>query len=188
MERSSNDNARLFTRIILAVVALDVVTKMLAVSRLPLRVPQEVLGQEWMRLTLVYNRGAAFGIHLFGHDVLTRIVFTVLTVVALVILWRLFVQTREGDGLRVVAISLVCAGAIGNLIDRVRSEMGVVDFLDFGIGASRWPTFNVADMAVSSGAIMLAVVLWREEAEQKRDAAAVAPGASLTRSSGENAV
>jgi len=63
----------------------------------------------------------------------------------------------------VLALALVCAGALGNLFDRLRSDLGVVDFLDVGAGATRWPTFNVADMAVSVGAILLAWVLWQED-------------------------
>jgi signal peptidase II len=188
MARSSG-NTPLFARVALVVITLDVITKLLAVSYLPLRVPQELLGQEWMRLTLVYNRGAAFGLHLFGHDVLTRVVFTVLSIVALFILWRLFLQTREGDGTRVLALALVSGGAVGNLIDRIRSSAGVVDFLDFGIGANRWPTFNIADMAVSTGAIMLAVTLWREETRQKQEVAQpVQRGPSLTPGSGGNTI
>ena len=62
------------------------------------------------------------------------------------------------------ALGLVCAGAVGNLIDRVFSSMGVVDFIDIGINDMRWPTFNVADMAVSTGAFLLAWVLWGDEA------------------------
>jgi signal peptidase II len=49
------------------------------------------------------------------------------------------------------------------LIDRLRSAQGVVDFIDVGIGAHRWPTFNVADMGVSVGAVLLAWVLWQED-------------------------
>jgi signal peptidase II len=63
----------------------------------------------------------------------------------------------------VIALGLVCGGAIGNLIDRVRSPIGVVDFLDIGFRDWRWPTFNVADMAVSIGAFLLAWALWGEE-------------------------
>jgi signal peptidase II len=46
-----------------------------------------------------------------------------------------------------LAIASVAAGAVGNLIDRIRSDLGVVDFIDVGFGLHRWPTFNVADMA-----------------------------------------
>jgi signal peptidase II len=51
----------------------------------------------------------------------------------------------------------------------VRSERGVVDFLDIGVGEVRWPVFNVADIAVTTGALLLALSLWREEQEVRRD-------------------
>jgi signal peptidase II len=53
----------------------------------------------------------------------------------------------------------------------------VVDFLDLGVGSWRWPTFNVADMAVSCGAVLLAISLWREDA--RREAAQAQPGRPL---------
>lgn len=153
---------RVFAGIIFGVVALDVVTKQVAEWYLPPSVPQPVLGLDWLRLTLVYNRGAAFGIHL-GNLALTRLVFILLTFVALFILWRLFRQTALQDRWRALSIALVFGGAVGNLIDRIASSRGVVDFLDVGVGATRWPTFNVADMAVTTGAVLLARALWREE-------------------------
>jgi signal peptidase II len=153
-------NAALFWPVIVFVAVLDVVTKAMAVQALvPQRIPHEVLG-EYVRLTLVYNPGAAFGLHLGPQS---RWIFTALTLVALIILWRLYRATQRGDTPRVLALALVCAGAVGNLIDRLRSGLGVVDFLDVGVGATRWPTFNVADMAVSVGAILLAWVLWQED-------------------------
>jgi signal peptidase II len=158
MRRESN--AALFWPVIVFVAVLDVVTKAMAVRALvPQRVPHEVVG-EYVRLTLVYNPGAAFGLHLGSQS---RWIFTALTLVALVILGRLYQATQRGDTLRVLALALVCAGAVGNLIDRLRSDLGVVDFLDVGLGTTRWPTFNVADMAVSVGAILLAWVLWQED-------------------------
>jgi signal peptidase II len=113
-----------------------------------------------LRFTLVYNPGAAFGLHLGPYS---RVIFTALTVVALFILGRLYRATAPGDQWRTVALALVCGGAVGNLLDRLRSDLGVVDFLDVGVGDMRWPTFNVADMAVSCGAVLLALVLWRED-------------------------
>jgi signal peptidase II len=71
-------------------------------------------------------------------------------------------QTESSHRVRLLALGLVCGGAVGNLIDRIRSSRGVVDFIDVGIGQLRWPTFNVADMAVTCGAVALALVLWAE--------------------------
>jgi signal peptidase II len=125
----------------------------------PQRMPHQIIGDS-VRLTLVYNPGAAFGLHLGSYS---RWIFMALTIGALYILGRLYRTTRDGDLSRTLAIALVCGGAVGNLIDRIRSSVGVVDFIDVGIGDMRWPTFNVADMAVSVGAFLLAWVLWGEE-------------------------
>jgi len=163
MQRS---NAGLFWPVLLIVTAIDVITKRFAVLWLPpQRIPHEVYG-DWLRFTLVYNPGAAFGLHVGQYS---RWIFMVLTLVALVILARLYRGTRYGDTTRTIALAIVCGGAVGNLIDRIRSGAGVIDFIDVGLGDSRWPTFNVADVAVSTGAFLLAWVLWEED----RDTVAV---------------
>ena len=142
------------------VTILDIITKELARTRLaPEHFPRELLG-DFFRLTLVYNPGAAFGLNVGPYS---RSIFTVLTIGALWILIRLYKSTAEGDRVRVAALSLVIGGALGNLINRLWSERGVVDFLDVGLGASRWPTFNFADVGVSVGAFLLAWVLWGED-------------------------
>ena len=167
--------AQIFWPVVITVVLSDIVTKWIAVRDLyPRGVPREVFG-DVVRLTLVYNRGAAFGLHLGEYS---RWIFLVLTLVALVILAQLYRQTSGRDIARTLAISLVSAGAIGNLIDRIRGPQGVVDFIDIGIGDMRWPTFNVADMAVSTGAILLAWVLWGEEKSERAAAPSVSPTSS----------
>ncbi len=166
----SRSNAALFWPVLAIVTMLDVVTKNLAEHLLePQHVPHEVLGRG-VRLTLVYNPGAAFGLNLGAQS---RWIFTALTIIALLILGRLYRSTTRGDWPRVLALSLVCAGAFGNLLDRLRSGLGVVDFIDMGLGDARWPTFNVADMAVSVGAMLLALVLWREDRAVARAETAV---------------
>ncbi|MFI5230352.1 MAG: signal peptidase II [Gemmatimonadales bacterium] len=159
MQRS---NAGLFWPVLMIVAAVDSATKALAASRLiPQQIPHAIYG-DWLRFTLVHNPGAAFGLHIGSYS---RWIFMVLTIVALVILGRLYAATKPGDLLRTLSLALVCGGAIGNLIDRIASRDGVVDFIDIGFGDSRWPTFNIADMAVSIGAFLLAWVLWGEDAE-----------------------
>ena len=180
----SRSNSALFWPVLAVVATLDVVTKGFAERLLaPQRIPHDVFGS-WVRLTLVYNPGAAFGLNLGAQS---RWIFTGLTLIALVILGRLYLSTTRGDTPRTLALALVCAGALGNLLDRLRSEMGVVDFLDVGFGDARWPTFNVADMAVSVGAVLLAWVLWQEdraamrhESEQRVLTPAVSTPASAT--------
>jgi signal peptidase II len=151
--------------VLLGVVALDFVTKRIAVTTLS-RGAAPVLG-DWLVLRLVYNPGAAFGIHVGDYS---RWVFTGLALVALVVLGAMVRQTRPDQWFRLTALALVCGGAVGNLGDRLRSGRGVVDFIDVWIGSFHWPTFNVADMAVSCGAVALAMVLWSEGRDSERAA------------------
>lgn len=166
MPRSSS-KALIFWPLMVVLVVADRITKAVAEQVLwPRGVPNPVFG-DWFRWTLVYNPGAAFGLHLGPYS---RWIFLALTIGALWILWQLYRQTEPGNRWRTVAISLVTAGALGNLIDRIVSPNGVVDFIDIGLRDMRWPTFNVADMAVSTGAILLAAVLWREDEQAARAA------------------
>ena len=167
MPRSSSPNALRFWAVVIVVLVADVITKAWAEASLLRYAARPVIG-EWLQLRLVYNPGAAFGLYLGSYS---RWIFMALTVFALVVLYNLYRSTRQGDGPRVLALALVCAGAVGNHVDRVRSPRGVVDFIDVGVGSLRWPTFNVADMGVSIGAFMLAWVLWGVEKEAARAAA-----------------
>jgi signal peptidase II len=121
-------------------------------------------------LTLAFNKGAAFGIRL-GED--SRWFFVPVTMIALVLLALLLAQSRRDDFLRLVALSLVVSGAVGNLYDRVRWSRGVVDFIGpVNLGFADFPIFNVADIAITCGAVLLALSFWLEEREERRAAAA----------------
>jgi signal peptidase II len=150
------------------VIVVDLVSKLLAEQLLaPRYVPHPVIG-DVVRFTLAYNPGAAFSMSLGSYS---RQIFGAFAVIALVVLWRLYRMTgsgaRAGDRLRVFALGLAWGGAAGNLIDRFRSPQGVVDFIDIGLGDVRFWTFNVADSAVTIGALALAWALSREERESK---------------------
>lgn len=158
-----------FWGLVAIVVILDRITKVLAERALGAGESISVAG-EAVQFRLVHNPGAAFGLHL---GVYSRWIFMVIAIVAVVFLYRMWRETDIADRLRLFAVGFVAGGAAGNLIDRFISPQGVVDFIDVGIGAARWPTFNVADIAVSCGAVALAFSLWREDA--RRAAAAVPP-------------
>jgi len=167
-ESTRHANAFLFWGVIVVVVLVDVISKALAVNGLsPAYTPHEIVG-DFIRFTLAYNPGAAFGLNLGAAS---RWIFTALTLVALAVLGALYRATRPTEHLRTLALALVSAGAVGNLIDRLRWSVGVVDFIDVGIGTHRFWTFNVADSAVSVGAILLGWVLLQADREAARVAA-----------------
>lgn len=159
-------------------IVIDLITKLLAERFLaPRYVPHPIIG-EFVRFTLAYNPGAAFSMSLGPYS---RYIFGLFAVIALVVLWRLYRLSgpakRSGDRMRIFALGLAWGGAAGNLVDRIRSPLGVVDFIDVGVSTWRFWTFNVADSAVTIGAIVLAWSLSREERQERhaREAAAHAP-------------
>ena len=162
--------ATVFTAILSIIVILDIATKRWALDALRDR-SMELFGG-LVPLTLAFNKGAAFGLTI-GSD--PRLFFIPVSVIALVLLGGLLLRTDERDLFRILAISLVFAGALGNLIDRVRWSRGVVDFIGpINLGFMNWPIFNVADMAISCGAVALAISFWTEE-EQTADETSEAP-------------
>src|SRR5437868_12426469 len=160
---TTSSNARVFWGAELGVVALDIVTKLLVQHYLPMLEPRPIIG-DFVRFTLVYNTGAAFSMSLGPHS---RWIFVSFAAIALVILWKLYRQGPARDTARSLALGLAWGGAAGNLIDRIREPLGVVDFIDIGVGTVRFWTFNVADSAVTIGAFLLAWVLWHEERQPR---------------------
>jgi signal peptidase II len=150
------------------VVTLDLATKWWVVDNMSLHQTISVFG-DVVRLTYTHNPGAAFGINIGEHS---RIFFLVLSLLALGVLAAIYRSTPSTDRLRLLAVALVGAGAIGNIVDRVRYESGVVDFLDVGLGAHRWWVFNVADSAVTVGAILLLISFLLEERREHSEKAA----------------
>jgi len=151
--------AKAFWSLLAVLVLADCSTKRLAVYHLsPPYIPHEVMG-DWFRLTLAYNRGAAMGLF-FGPY--SRLGLSLTALFALALLGTLYRRSSAGDAWRAAALALVAGGAVGNLLDRLRSARGVVDFIDVGIGDMRFWTFNMADIGITCGALLLAILLARE--------------------------
>lgn len=150
---------------------LDQATKVLAVELLP---ASGVVGVDlrWLDLRLVRNPGGAFGIPGFPG------LFVLVTVVVLILVARALPRT---DRLSLAfAYGLVTGGALGNVIDRVAREPGfpsghVVDFLDLGW----WPVFNLADVGIVVGALLVAVLLTKADREERAIEAARAEHRSV---------
>jgi signal peptidase II len=163
---------KLYSAVLLVggLIALDIVTKRWAERTLEYGLPMDILG---VPLTLAYNTGVAFGLPLPGAG---RWIIMLATVFVLVVLTGIFRRTPGRDWSRLLAVQLVAAGALGNFIDRVRWSGGVVDFIGpIDLGFMHWPIFNVADMAITSGAVLLALSMLREETAETAAAPALDP-------------
>ena len=142
----------------LAVLVLDQWTKWLVEVHLPNHTAQPLV-DGFLNLTHVRNTGVAFG--LFASDAGGQSwLLTVLGVAALLAVGLYFWFAPARDRSLLVALALVVGGAIGNLIDRVSSG-AVTDFIDVYVGNHHWPSFNVADSAISVGIVLMAIDSFR---------------------------
>ena len=134
--------------VFLSAVFMDQSSKALIQNTLQLRESVHVVGSV-IKLTYIHNPRGAFGLPLGGN--LVFIVFSVLAIFFIVYyLWKIPKERLWSKG----ALSLILGGALGNLIDRLRFGE-VIDFIDIGIGKTRWPVFNVADIGVTVGVAFL---------------------------------
>jgi signal peptidase II len=106
-----------------------------------------------------------------------------LSIATLFVLLYMYRQTPREDRVQIASIALICGGAVGNLLDRIKSPRGVVDFIDIGIGSHRFWTFNLADLGVTLGtAILTWILCTRASREQAAVQTAPTPAPALSRS------
>ncbi|PYS02969.1 MAG: signal peptidase II [Acidobacteria bacterium] len=145
-----------------ATLALDRWTKTLIQKHFDLNESISVI-DGFFNITYVRNTGVAFGI----FDPLSlpakSVLLSVFTAFAAVVVITYSVRSSLRNRLLQFALALVLGGALGNLYDRLAYGY-VVDFLEFYIGTYHWPSFNVADSAISIGVVLLALEILRNEA------------------------
>jgi signal peptidase II len=136
--------------LIVAVTLFDQASKSFVIDYF-MRQPQAIAVTGFFNLALSFNTGISFGIFRGGADwVRWVLILAGFGIMAVLLDWL----RREPGRTLSLAIGLICGGALGNIIDRIRLG-AVVDFLDFYLGAWHWPAFNFADTAIVLGVLGL---------------------------------
>lgn len=138
---------------VICVVLVDFVSKAYISSTMVLHESVPVI-EGFFNITYVRNPGAAFGLFSEASGTFRLLFFVAVTVLAIVLVLYYIVRSSVEESLVIFSLSLILSGAVGNLIDRV-CYGEVVDFLDVYIGSHHWPAFNVADSAITVGALIL---------------------------------
>jgi signal peptidase II len=133
-----------------AVIVFDQLTKALVARTFAVHESVEIT--PFFNMVLVYNRGAAFSLLADAGGWQRGLFIAIAVVASFWIAWLL--RRHAAETLFCLALSLVLGGALGNVIDRVHAG-AVLDFLDFHAFGYHWPAFNVADIAISCGAVLL---------------------------------
>lgn len=118
----------------------------------------------FFNITRIHNKGAIFGAFSQTGNPLVFLVLTAASLLALGLVGYYFVKTPPSERLLKISLSLILAGALGNLLDRLLRGY-VVDFLDLHVGQAHWPFFNVADSCITVGACLMVVIFLRRKPE-----------------------
>lgn len=164
MRRTLRKKNILFLAIVVLVVLLDQLSKIWIVSSLGLHEGFPLI-DGFFNIVHVRNPGAAFGFLAGAPPLFRSVFFIAVTVAAILLILRYLRTSRIEEPSLVWALALILSGAVGNLIDRIRFGE-VVDFLDVYVGTYHWPAFNVADSAISVGAVILMMVLLSRRKER----------------------
>lgn len=140
---------------VISVVVLDQLTKYIVSYNLKLN--QVVYISDFFNITFIKNKGVLFGM---TSSFLSPFLIIAVNLIAITILVLWSLRPDNNIFLK-IGLDLTIAGAVGNLIDRLLYG-GVVDFLDFHIGKYHWPAFNIADMSITIGTILLGIGLFRK--------------------------
>ena len=151
----------------LGVIVLDQWTKWLVEVHLPHHAAQPLI-PGFLNLTHVRNTGVAFGLFAAQGVGGGSWLLTVLGLAALAAVGIYFWFAPPRDRLLLIALSLVVGGAVGNLLDRMTSG-AVTDFIDVYVGTHHWPSFNVADSAISIGIVLMAVDSFRSRKHHRHE-------------------
>lgn len=138
---------------VLITFSLDQLTKALVVRNIPYHGEIKII-PGFFNLVYIRNRGAAFGFFSGATGDFWPSFFLVLSLVATAFVVFLLVRTIRQGRLMTTSLSLILGGAVGNLVDRIRSG-SVVDFIDLHLHRAHWPAFNLADTAITIGGILL---------------------------------
>jgi signal peptidase II len=142
-----------------AIVLLDQFLKAYIVATMRLHESIPVI-EGYFNITYVKNPGAAFGFLSNASPQFRSLFLISVTVIAIVLILYFISKNTSKEVFLTFSLSLILGGAVGNLIDRIRFG-AVTDFLDFYISSYHWPAFNVADSAISLGALVLVVEVFR---------------------------
>ena len=136
--------------LILLIFLLDRISKIYVINLDKKLLGSEIFSLKYLNIKLIWNEGIAFGLLSFDQENL----YNLLTVLIILIIFFIFVMILKSSGLEKLALIMILGGALGNVFDRILYK-AVPDFIDFHVGDFHWFIFNVSDIFISIGVIIM---------------------------------
>ena len=145
-----NKNFYLNSSIVILIFLIDRISKLYVIHKDKLNFNSEIYSSKFLNIHLIWNEGIAFGLFSFNEDYL----YNFLTFLIFVVIIFIIFMIRQSDSARKYALLLVLGGALGNFFDRLIYK-AVPDFIDFHVGNFHWFIFNVSDIFITIGVIVM---------------------------------
>ena len=148
-----NKNFYLNFSIVILIFLIDRISKLYVIHKDKLNFNSEIYSSKFLNIHLIWNEGIAFGLFSFNEDYL----YNVLTFLIFIVIIFIIFLMRKSDPIRKYALLLVLGGALGNFFDRLIYK-AVPDFIDFHVGNFHWFIFNVSDIFITIGIILMILI------------------------------
>ena len=150
---------------IIIIFLLDRVSKFYVISQTEEILSSNLFSSKFLNISLIWNEGIAFGLLSFNHDLFYNFLTILITIVVIVI----FIMIWKNEGLKRYSLIMILGGALGNLYDRIFYK-AVPDFIDFHVGNFHWFIFNVSDIFITLGVLLmitLELIGYKKEVDEK---------------------
>ncbi len=150
-----NLNKSLFINISFALIIflLDRISKIYVINLDKKLLGSEIFSSKYLNISLIWNEGIAFGLLSFDQKNL----YNLLTIIIILIIFFIFLVTLKSSGFKKLALIMILAGALGNVYDRIIYK-AVPDFIDFHVGNFHWFIFNVSDIFITVGVVLMIIL------------------------------
>ena len=136
--------------LVLIIFCLDRITKNFVISQSKSNLSNDLFLSNYLNISLMWNEGIAFGLFAFDESFF----YNFITILIIIVIIIVFFMILKNEGYKKYSLILILGGALGNLYDRILFS-AVPDFIDFHIGDFHWFVFNVADIFISIGVIIM---------------------------------
>ena len=140
---------------------LDRISKIYVINLSKISFDTELFSSKYLNITLIWNEGIAFGIFSFEEKIFYNLITIIIGIVIMIIIWLML----KAKGLEKYSFIMVLGGSLGNIFDRL-TYSAVPDFIDFHYKSFHWFIFNVADIFITLGVLLL---IFKEFFTKKRD-------------------
>ena len=150
---SNRKNSYINFIIILSIFILDRLTKIYVIYLDKTNSGSEIFSSKFLNVYLIWNEGIAFGLLSFNQDTF----YNFLTLFIVIIIFIILYMITKSSGLKKYSLLMILGGALGNVFDRIIYK-AVPDFIDFHVGNFHWFIFNVSDIFISVGVILMVIL------------------------------